>query len=91
MGVCLKSEFVITDSGGLQEELAILGVPTVIHRKFTEREDGLGRNAVLTSHECDVISKFSLNYEKYRFEENYLNLGPSQYIYDTFVSSTSIK
>lgn len=91
LGVCLKSEFVITDSGGLQEELAILGVPTVIHRKFTEREDGLGRNAVLTSHECDVILKFSLNYEKYRFEENYFNLGPSQYIYDTFVSSTSIK
>ena len=91
MRVCLKSEFVITDSGGLQEELAILGVPTVIHRKFTEREDGLGRNAVLTLHECDVILKFSLNYEKYRFKENYFNLGPSQYIYDVFVSTTSIK
>ena len=67
--LCLKSEFVITDSGGLQEELAILGVPTVIHRKFTEREDGLGRNAKLTLHNCDVILKFALNYRKYRLRK----------------------
>tara|TARA_B100000029_G_scaffold40169_2_gene37491 strand:+ start:19768 stop:20679 length:912 start_codon:yes stop_codon:yes gene_type:complete len=32
-----KSAFVITDSGGIQEECATVGIPTVVCRKVTER------------------------------------------------------
>lgn len=41
------AECVLTDGGSNQEELAVLGVPTVIMRQATERPDGLGQNAVM--------------------------------------------
>ena len=46
----IKSDYVITDSGGVQEESAALGIPCIIHRVASERLDGLGHNgtAVLT-------------------------------------------
>lgn len=44
-----RSELVITDGGSNQEELAALGVPTLIMRTETERSDGIGANAVLES------------------------------------------
>ncbi|MFK3647018.1 UDP-N-acetylglucosamine 2-epimerase [Lysobacter enzymogenes] len=38
---------VLTDGGSNQEELAVLGVPTLIMRAHTERSDGLGLNACM--------------------------------------------
>ncbi|QWP78645.1 UDP-N-acetylglucosamine 2-epimerase [Lysobacter sp. K5869] len=38
---------VLTDGGSNQEELAVLGVPTLIMRAHTERSDGLGQNACM--------------------------------------------
>lgn len=38
---------VLTDGGSNQEELAVLGVPTIIMRTHTERPDGLGANTVM--------------------------------------------
>ena len=35
------SKFVITDSGGIQEECATIGIPTVVCRKVTERKEAL--------------------------------------------------
>lgn len=40
---------VLTDGGSNQEELAVLGVPTIVMRRHTERLDGLGENAVMES------------------------------------------
>jgi UDP-N-acetylglucosamine 2-epimerase (non-hydrolysing) len=40
--VLSRSAFVITDSGGIQEEAAALGVPAVVCRNFTERYEGVG-------------------------------------------------
>ena len=42
---------VLTDGGSNQEELAVLGVPTIVMREHTERSDGLGQNAIM---EADV-------------------------------------
>lgn len=42
---------VLTDGGSNQEELAALGVPTIVMRQATERSDGLQRNAIM---EADV-------------------------------------
>lgn len=38
---------VLTDGGSNQEELSYLGVPALLLRDATERQEGLGRNAVL--------------------------------------------
>lgn len=53
------SKFVITDSGGIQEEAAALGVPTYILRESTEREIAISSGrAILVSPES--VLKFGL-------------------------------
>jgi UDP-N-acetylglucosamine 2-epimerase (non-hydrolysing) len=48
--------FVVTDSGGIQEEAATLGVPTVVCRNTTERSEALDAGiAKLTGLEIDKI------------------------------------
>jgi UDP-N-acetylglucosamine 2-epimerase (non-hydrolysing) len=43
----LQTQIIITDSGGLQEECAILNKPCLVYRLKTERNDGIGYNAFL--------------------------------------------
>lgn len=52
------SEFVITDSGGSQEECFYLDRPCLVHRKRTERPEGLGENVVLSHMRTDVLRAF---------------------------------
>lgn len=42
-----RSKFVITDSGGVQEEAAFLGKPLLITRKCTERKELLSKSAFI--------------------------------------------
>lgn len=53
-----KSAFVVTDSGGLQEECAYLNIPCLLHRLATEREEGLGANVILSKFDDNVVRKF---------------------------------
>ncbi len=53
-----QAQFVITDGGSNQEELAVLGKPTLLMRGATERREGLGETAVLSRYEPDVINRF---------------------------------
>lgn len=50
------ADFVLTDSGGLQEECAYLNITCVVHRKVTERQEGLGANVELTGLEAARIT-----------------------------------
>jgi UDP-N-acetylglucosamine 2-epimerase len=58
--------FVITDGGSIQEECAIVGVPTLLWRERTERDDGVGANVVLGRFDAKVIRDFLANPAKYR-------------------------
>jgi UDP-N-acetylglucosamine 2-epimerase (non-hydrolysing) len=51
---------VLTDGGSNQEELAALGVPTLIMRQRTERQDGLGGNAVMEGDISQGVEQFVL-------------------------------
>jgi UDP-N-acetylglucosamine 2-epimerase (non-hydrolysing) len=53
-----KSHCLITDSGGQQEEAASLDIPCLIHRKYTERFDGLSTNALLSEWTKGSILEF---------------------------------
>ncbi|CAL9571459.1 UDP-N-acetylglucosamine 2-epimerase [Actinosynnema sp. ALI-1.44] len=81
--VLARAEFVVTDSGGLQEECAYLGVPAAIHRERTERHQGLGRNIVLTGMRTDVIAKFLDDYESLRAPSLVDQYHPTKKIVDT--------
>jgi UDP-N-acetylglucosamine 2-epimerase (non-hydrolysing) len=52
---------VLTDGGSNQEELATLGVPTIVMRSHTERSDGLGVNTVMESDVTGGVERFILD------------------------------
>ena len=58
VALAASARFVITDGGSNQEELSYLGVPTLLMRKATERQEGLGKNVVLSRYSEARIAEF---------------------------------
>jgi UDP-N-acetylglucosamine 2-epimerase (non-hydrolysing) len=88
---------VLTDGGSNQEELAVLGVPTIVMRARTERQDGLGVSAVLEKDIDGGVGAFVLDgrFENLRREPTVFWVeGPSARIahvlagYDKLLSSS---
>jgi len=76
---------VLTDGGSNQEELAALGVPTIVMRQRTERLDGLGANAVMEANVEGGVAAFVLDggFERLRHRPSVGDaFGPSQRIAD---------
>ena len=61
-----RCAFLVTDSGGQQEEAFAFGVPTLIHRRHTERADGLGWNAALGGWVEGSVLDFFSKYTEFR-------------------------
>jgi UDP-N-acetylglucosamine 2-epimerase (non-hydrolysing) len=81
--ILARAELVVTDSGGLQEECAYLGVPCAIHRERTERHQGLGENIVLTGMQVPALESFLDDYQSYRRPSALERFHPSRTIADT--------
>jgi UDP-N-acetylglucosamine 2-epimerase (non-hydrolysing) len=54
----LGARLLMTDGGSNQEEAAMLGLPTILMRRATERHDGLDANVVLSGLDREVIRAF---------------------------------
>jgi UDP-N-acetylglucosamine 2-epimerase len=67
---------VVTDGGSVQEECALLGVPTLLWRHRTERSDGLGENVVLTHYDRVAVESMLADPERWRRAPRWLD-GPS--------------
>ena len=67
MGLLTNSKFVMTDSGGIQEEAAVLNVPCLILRDNTEwmYYVEMGKNLLLGTH-CDKIVEVVNNLSRKR-------------------------
>ncbi|HUL40780.1 MAG TPA: UDP-N-acetylglucosamine 2-epimerase [Burkholderiales bacterium] len=52
------AKFVITDGGSNQEELSYLGIPTLLMRKATERQEGLETTATLCPYDEKILERF---------------------------------
>jgi UDP-N-acetylglucosamine 2-epimerase (non-hydrolysing) len=61
-----RSAFVVTDSGGSQEECYYLDLPCLVHRVKTERPEGLGENAVLSGMQPAVLDDFLRDPSRFR-------------------------
>lgn len=66
LGLLAAAPFVITDGGSIQEECAMLGVPTLLWRKRTDRPDGLGGNVVLGRYDPSIVRDFITDPDRYR-------------------------
>lgn len=85
------AECVLTDGGSNQEELAVLGVPTLIMRERTERPDGLLENAVMEADVPNGIFEFLVGrgFEALRRAAKLpVDLGPSVRIADALITSS---
>lgn len=81
---------VLTDGGSNQEELAALGVPTVVMRERTERPDGLGANALMEADVPDGVAAFLIGgaAESLRQPARALSsIGPSARIIEALVNT----
>ena len=79
--------FVITDGGSIQEECALLGVPTLLWRARTEREDGLAASAVLSKYDRATVDAFIAAPQRWRRAPVDANARPSQEIVDALLSA----
>lgn len=65
MPLLARASFVVTDSGGLQQECGILGKPAAIHREAVESQQGIGENLLLTGLDMDVLRGFLGSWQDY--------------------------
>lgn len=65
LDLILKSKFVLTDSGGIQEECGALAVPVIVCRENTERPESVSAGAsVLAGSDKDTILKYMLDFKE---------------------------
>ena len=74
------ADFVVTDSGGIQQEAAVLGIPTLVHRKVTESREGIGTSAVLSGWDQTVLATFLRTSRDYRVDDVDAGASPSDII-----------
>jgi len=72
--------FVISDGGSIQEECALLGVPTLVWRDRTDRGDGLGENVVLSHYDPAIVRDFVHDPHRYRRQPRAPEFSPSAQI-----------
>jgi len=77
-----RSAFVVTDSGGSQEECYYLDLPCLVHRLKTERREGLGENALLSGMRADVLRDFLADPSRFRRRTALPIASPSEVIVD---------
>jgi UDP-N-acetylglucosamine 2-epimerase (non-hydrolysing) len=81
-----RSAFIVTDSGGNQEETYYLDIPCLVHRKRTERREGLGENVVLSGHRIDALRQFLAEPDEHRRRSPLPAGSPSQVIVDDLMA-----
>jgi UDP-N-acetylglucosamine 2-epimerase (non-hydrolysing) len=77
-----RSSFLVTDSGGSQEETYYLDIPCLVHRKRTERQEGIGENVVLSEHRSEVLRAFLDDPSEHRRRSDLPDTSPSDVIVD---------
>lgn len=78
--VLRNAAWIVTDSGGIQEESAVFGIPTLVHRMATERSEGLGSSAVLSRWDMSTVHHFLTHVEDYRAADRADAASPSDII-----------
>lgn len=63
MAIVKAADYIVTDGGGLQEDSFFLGIPVIVHRERTERQEGLGFNASISKMDVTKVAEFLENHK----------------------------
>jgi UDP-N-acetylglucosamine 2-epimerase (non-hydrolysing) len=85
-----SANVIVTDSGGLQEESYYLGIPCIVHRVATERDEGIGENVVLTRMDAENLANELRNYKKKLKIKTKREFTPTKKIIDRIYSENFI-
>ena len=83
MPLLARASFVVTDSGGLQQECGILGKPAAIHREAVESQQGIGENLVLTRLDMGTLRAFLAGWRDHRRPSLLDRYHPTRVILET--------
>jgi UDP-N-acetylglucosamine 2-epimerase (non-hydrolysing) len=86
VGLLDQASFVVTDSGGLQQECAAMGIPCAVYRQRTESSDGIGQNVVLTEQRREQLEAFLSSWPAYRVDPVLNSHHPSDYVVHVLAS-----
>lgn len=85
MKVLSLADFLVTDGGSNQEESYYFGIPCLVLRKETERNEGIGENVLLSNLDDNIIDRFLENPEHYRRKPIVTDEKPSKLIVDAIL------
>jgi UDP-N-acetylglucosamine 2-epimerase (non-hydrolysing) len=86
MAIVSQSDYIVTDGGGLQEDAFFFGIPTMVHRQTTEREEGLGFNADISRMDAKKVADFLDHHkDKKEFARLRKSVSPSKIVVDYFL------
>ena len=77
-----SAPYVVTDGGSVQEECALLGVPTLLWRDRSERPNGIGANVVLSRYDEATIREFLADPAAHRRPPDIPEVNPSAQMVD---------
>lgn len=81
MAIVGNAGYIVTDGGGLQEDAFFLGIPAMIHRGRTERNEGLGQNADISRMDVNKVAEFLKSHpSKKDFAKTMDPTSPSQIV-----------
>ncbi len=86
MEAIASARWVVTDGGSIQEECAVLGVPTLLWRGRTERPDGVGECVVLSNYDLGLTEGFFANPGEHRRDPGAHESSPSIVVADHLVA-----
>lgn len=77
-----EASFLISDGGSNQEECSYLGLPCLLMRKESERDEGLGENNLLSKFDEKLIATFLADPSHYAREPRWPKQSPTKLIMD---------
>jgi len=81
MAIVKNADYIVTDGGGLQEDAFFLGVPLIVHRERTERQEGLGENASISHMDVSKVADFLDHHpSKQQFQSLTTEISPSRIV-----------
>lgn len=83
----MGSRFLISDGGSNQEEASYMGLPCILMREKTERQEGLSDNVVLSNYDQNVVNTFVQRHINEKWHMKALpEIYPSRVIVDHLVT-----